>query len=232
MKSPLSSASTPACICARSASSLRASSRLRCCSARSASRTASLAFWYSPASTTSAMNASCSAVRLMFRVGISASHIARRAILPSLANFAKQRAGSAAAILAIELDGFGSLLKTEHDAEIARRPAAERDGFLDMVADGCPLGVFRDRDAHRELPFAEDRLVGSGHRDEIAEIDGAELAGGGAAFAHANDVELAAPRLARPRAPGIRANYGFRRRTACRPSTCSRTATLPRSSRR
>ena len=44
-KSPRSSTSTPALICARSAFSRRLSSLRRCCSARSASRIASLAFW-------------------------------------------------------------------------------------------------------------------------------------------------------------------------------------------
>src|SRR6266545_196006 len=67
--SPLSRASTPACSCARNALSLSASSRLRCWSTRNASRTASLAFWYSPVSTTSSTKASCSGVRLMLRVG-------------------------------------------------------------------------------------------------------------------------------------------------------------------
>ena len=117
-------------------------------------------------------------------------------MLPSLANFAKPDRHSAAAILAIELDGFGGLLKTEHDAEIARRPAAERDGFLDMVADGCPLGVFRDRDAHRELPFAEDRLVGSGHRDKIPEIESAGAARRRAAFADNDDIKRETHRVA------------------------------------
>src|SRR6266566_4160245 len=196
MKSPLSSASTPACICARSASSLRMSSRLRCCSARSASRTASLAFWYSPASTTSAMNASCSAVRLIFRVGI-----------PRLTSPGKRyyhlwqslpTSGSAAAILAIELDGFRALLKTEDDAEIAGRSAAERNGFLDMVADSGPPSVLRDRDTDRELPLAEDRLIGPRHRDKIAEVRGAGLSGRGAALADDDDIELEPQRIAGP----------------------------------
>src|SRR5439155_8813484 len=200
MKSPLSSASTPACICARSASSLRASSRLRCCSARSASRTASLAFWYSPASTTSAMNASCSAVRLIFRVGISASHRQESDII-IFGNLCQQ--GSAAAVLAIELDGFGALLKTEDDAQIAGRPAAERNGFLDMVADRGSPGVFRDRDTDRKLPLAEDRLIGPRHRDKIAEVRGASLSGRGAALADDDDIELEPQRIAGPLAARI-----------------------------
>ena len=56
---------------------------------------------------------------------------------------------STAAILAIELDGFGALLKADHDAEIAGRPAAERNGFLEMIADRRPPGVVRDRDVAR-----------------------------------------------------------------------------------
>jgi hypothetical protein len=62
----------PASICNRKASSLRASTRRRRRSARKASRTGSLAFWYSPDLTASSMKASCSGVRLMFRVGLTA----------------------------------------------------------------------------------------------------------------------------------------------------------------
>src|SRR4029079_5890405 len=69
-KSPRSSASTPALSCARSAFNRRPSSLRRCWRTRSASRTASLAFWYSPASTILSSKASCSGVRLMLRVGI------------------------------------------------------------------------------------------------------------------------------------------------------------------
>jgi hypothetical protein len=42
-----------------------------CCSTRSASRTASLAFWYSPVFTTFSTKASCSSVGLILRVGIA-----------------------------------------------------------------------------------------------------------------------------------------------------------------
>src|SRR5207302_10637310 len=88
--------------------------------------------------------------------------------------------------------------KADDDADTAGRPAAERNAFLEMIADRRPPGVVRDRDAHRELPLAEDRLIGPCHRDKIAEIDRVVLGGRGTALTDDHDIELEAQRIARP----------------------------------
>src|SRR5436309_844310 len=173
MKSPFSRSSIPAWICSRRRSSFRASSRRRCWRARSASRMASLAFWYSPVRTMLSTNSSCSRVKLILRVGIVCSALRKPCIWQSLptANRRGPPAESTSAEVAVEVDDFGVLLKAEHDAEIAGSAAAERDRFLDMIGDAGALGVGGDRDADREGPLAEDRLVGAGHRDKILQVD-------------------------------------------------------------
>src|SRR5438874_2582946 len=78
--------------------------------------------------------------------------------------------------MAIELDRFGPLLKSQDDIDVAGPAAAERDGFLDMVADGGALGARRNIDMDREEPLPEDRLIGPGPRASLRAIRAASRA--------------------------------------------------------
>src|SRR5947209_814430 len=98
--------------------------------------------------------------------------------------------------MAIELDRFGPLLKSQDEIDVAGPAAAERDGFLDMVADCGALGAPRNIDMDREEPLAEDRLIGPGHRDKIPEVEGAGGARGRAAFADKDDFKRETHRVA------------------------------------
>src|SRR5437764_5075309 len=98
--------------------------------------------------------------------------------------------------MAVELDRFGALLKSQDDIDVAGPAAAERDGFLDMVADRGALGARRNIDMDREEPLAEDRLIGSGHRDKIPEVESTGAARRGAAFADNDNVKRETHRVA------------------------------------
>src|SRR5438270_4077926 len=98
--------------------------------------------------------------------------------------------------MTIELYRFGPLLESQDDIDVARPAAAERNGFLDMVANGGALGAPRNIDMDREEPLAEDRLIGPGHRDEIPEVEGAGAACGWTAFADNDNVKRETHRVA------------------------------------
>src|SRR5881227_2196525 len=83
--------------------------------------------------------------------------------------------------MAVELDRFGALLKSQDDIDVAGPAAADRDGFIDM---------------DREEPLAEDRLIGSGHRDKIPEVESTGAARRGAAFADNDNVKRETHRVA------------------------------------
>src|SRR5215470_7815535 len=82
------------------------------------------------------------------------------------------RRRSAAAEASVELDDLGALLKAEHDVEISPGAATQRDRFFDMVGDAGAFLIGLEGDADGERRFAEDRLIGSGHGNEIREVDG------------------------------------------------------------
>jgi hypothetical protein len=104
-----SSASTPALIRTRNAFSLNLSSRRRYWSARSASRAASFAFWYSPDLTTLSTKASCSALRLMFRVGMSDfSWLVERLVRSAQAT--------------LDVDGIGSTISSRQQSPTKTAP--------------------------------------------------------------------------------------------------------------
>src|ERR1051325_1777054 len=96
---------------------------------------------------------------------------------------------SAPAVMAIELDRFGPLLKSEDDVNVAGPAAAERDRFFDMVADRSAFGGRRPLDRDREEPLAVDRLIGPGQRNKIPEVETAGAARRRAAFADNDDIE-------------------------------------------
>src|SRR5436189_262590 len=98
--------------------------------------------------------------------------------------------------MTIELDRFGPLLESQDDIDVAGPAAAERDGFLDMVADGGALGAPRNIDMDREEPLAEDRLIGPGHRDEIPEVESAGAARRRATFADNDNIKRETHRVA------------------------------------
>src|SRR5437868_14532315 len=98
--------------------------------------------------------------------------------------------------MAVELDRFGALLESQDDIDVAGPAAAERDGFLDMVADCGAFGAPRNIDMDREEPLAEDRLIGPGYRDKIPEVEGAGAARRRAAFADNDNVKREAHRVA------------------------------------
>src|SRR5438552_16124928 len=106
-------------------------------------------------------------------------------------------------VVAVELDRLGALLEPEHDRRFAGPAAAERDCFLDMIADRGALRARRNLDMNREQPFSEDRLIGPGHRDEIPSIDGACTGRGGTTLAHDNNIERQTHRVARAVAFGL-----------------------------
>jgi len=82
------------------------------------------------------------------------------------------RPGSAAAEASVELDDLSALLKAEQDVEIGPRAASQGDRFFDMVGDAGAFLIGLEGDADGERRFAEDRLIGSGHGNEIREVDG------------------------------------------------------------
>jgi hypothetical protein len=88
----------------------------------------------------------------------------------------------------IEVDDLGALLKAKQNVEVGRSAAAERDCVFDMVGDASALLIVSKSNMDRERLFAEDRLVGSGCRDEVLEIDGVALSRR-AAFADHDDIE-------------------------------------------
>src|SRR3954453_14877770 len=98
--------------------------------------------------------------------------------------------------MTIELYRFGPLLESQDDIDVAGPAAAERDGFLDMVADGGALGAPRNIDMDREEPLAEDRLIGPGHRDEIPEVESAGAARRRATFADNDNIKRETHRVA------------------------------------
>src|ERR1700738_733135 len=82
---------------------------------------------------------------------------------------------SAAAEVLVAVGDLGTLLKSDEDVEIGPFSALERDRLLDVVADaGAFLGAL-ESDADGKRLLAEDRLIWSGHRDEILEINGIAL---------------------------------------------------------
>src|SRR5436190_599491 len=77
---------------------------------------------------------------------------------------------STAAEMLVKVHDLGALLKAEQDVEVGAPAAAERNGLLDMVRNtGASLGAL-EKDAHREWPLADYRLIGSGDSDEIGKI--------------------------------------------------------------
>src|SRR5215472_906274 len=76
----------------------------------------------------------------------------------------------AAAKTLVEIDDLGALLKPEIEGQIGSLAAAERYRLLDVVGDAGALPRRVEDDAYRELPFAEDRLIGAGCRHEILEV--------------------------------------------------------------
>src|SRR5918912_2864220 len=102
----------------------------------------------------------------------------------------------AAAVVTVEIDRLGALLKPKHNREVAGPAAAERDCLLDMIADRGAFCAGRNLDMDRKQLFAEDRLVGPGHRDEIPGIDRACAGRGRTTLADDNDIEREAHRIA------------------------------------
>ena len=94
-----------------------------------------------------------------------------------------------------ELDRFRALPEDEIDRQIAGGAAAGVDGFLEMVGHRGAFAVRWELDMDREALLAEDRLVGTGHRDEIVEVD-AVAARRRAALRGDDDVEPRAQRAA------------------------------------
>src|SRR3977135_1304081 len=91
--------------------------------------------------------------------------------------------------MTIELDRFGPLLESQDDIDVARPAAAERDGFLDMVADGGALGAPRNIAMNGEPPRAAARCLGPVPREKIPEGEGAGAARGWTTFADNDDIK-------------------------------------------
>src|SRR5260370_41081393 len=103
----------------------------------------------------------------------------------------------------VEVDDLRALLKPDDDTEVAGSAAAQRDDFLDMIGHPGPPRIGRDRDMDGERPLAGNRLVASGYRHEILQVDAVRLAGSRAALADDDHIESGAYR--------IRAAVAFRR---------------------
>ena len=88
-----------------------------------------------------------------------------------------RRRKSAAAEVFVEVDDLGGLLKAEQNVEVGAFAAVEWDRFLDVVGDtGAFLGAL-ENNTDRERPLTDDRLIGSGYRDEIREVHDVSLRG-------------------------------------------------------
>jgi hypothetical protein len=70
----------------------------------------------------------------------------------------------------VEVDDLRTLLEAEIDGEIGSLATAERDRLLDMIGDARPLLRRVEDDAHGRRCLAENRLIGTRHRDEIVEV--------------------------------------------------------------
>src|SRR5215469_6092907 len=105
------------------------------------------------------------------------------------------RSLSAAAEALVEVDDLGALLKADYDVEIGSRAASQRDRLFDMVGDAGAFLIGLEGDADGERRFAEDRLIGSGHGNEIREVDGIAFSRR-AAFADNDRVEIDVYRIA------------------------------------
>src|SRR6202011_4695811 len=91
--------------------------------------------------------------------------------------FCGRRRKSAAAEVFIEVDDLGGLLKAEQNVEVGAFAAVEWDRFLDVVGDTGAFLSALENNADRERPLTDDRLIGSGYRDEIREVHDVSLRG-------------------------------------------------------